>query len=128
MNEPVFSGQKRVVVDWDGVCVPSEWPGHPGLFPGTKEALRAFLDAGLEVVICSTRLAPRAVDEVTSLPRRDKDREYRYIRRTLDEAGLEEVGIWRRPWKPGALFYVDDKAIRFDGDWNTVVMQIVGKG
>lgn len=125
MAEQAFSGQNRIVVDWDGTCVPSEWPGHPGFFPDTVAALRAFLEAGLEVVVLSTRLAPRDIDEQTSLPRVDKERKHRYIRRTLDEAGLHDVLIWRRPWKPGALFYVDDKAVRFDGDWQAVLKEVL---
>ncbi len=121
MTDPVFSGQNRIVVDWDGTCVPQVWPGEPrAMFKGCSEALRAFLSAGYEVVIFSTRLAPRDLDEVTPLLRADKERQVRYIRHVLDVHGLHEVGIWRKPWKPGALFYIDDKGIRFDGNWQAV--------
>jgi hypothetical protein len=39
------------------------------------------------------------------------------IRDMLDEAGLHKVEIWTKPWKPSADYYVDNKAVRFDGDW-----------
>ena len=117
----MFSGQQRVVVDWDGTCVEQVWPEHGDWLPGAVEALHAFLNAGLEVYIYTTRLAPRQIDEVTQVKRTDRERERRIIREQLDAAGLEDVHIWRRPWKPGALAYVDDKAVRFNGDWMEVV-------
>lgn len=126
MPEPVYSGSNRIVVDWDGTCVPEEWPEQPPMWYEAAQALHAFLDAGLEVVILSTRLAPKQVDEKTDVPADEWVREYGYIRRELNNSGLMKVRIWLEPWKPGARAYVDDKGIRFDGDWNSVVAQIVG--
>lgn len=120
-NTETFSGSERIVVDWDGTCVEAVWPDQGDWLPGAVESLHEILANGLEVVIYSTRLAPRAIDEITQVPRQQKEREYRYIRKMLDDAGLTDVSIWRKPWKPGALAYVDDKAIRFDGDWNKVL-------
>ena len=126
MRNPPF--ENRIVVDWDGTCVELKYPEQPTEWmPGAMEALRAFLSAGYEVAISSTRLAPRELDETTRVDRAGKERERRYIRKMLDEAGLEDVKIWLRPWKPGALFYIDDKGIRYDGNWQTVVDVVLGR-
>lgn len=70
-------------------------------------------------MVNSTRLSKMNIDEVTPF---DKAQEtYDAVRSKLDEAGLQEVKIWDKDWKPGADFYVDDKAIRFDGDFGEVL-------
>jgi ABC-type nitrate/sulfonate/bicarbonate transport system substrate-binding protein len=79
-------------------------------------------------VVSSTRLAPRALDEVTQLTRADREKEARYIRRVLDRYDLHDVHIWRKPWKPGAVHYIDDRAVRFDGDWGAVLEEVEGAG
>jgi len=114
-----------VVVDWDGTCVPSEWPGRPMKWlPGAPEAIRAFLDAGLDVRIHSTRLHKYEGDYTTLNQSREDD--YRYIRRMLDHAGLYDVDVIFDDSKPGAIAYVDDKAIRFTGDnWPEIQAQIL---
>ena len=127
MTEAAFSGQNRVVVDWDGTCVPQVWPENPQVWEdGAVEAMKAFLSAGYEVYISSTRLAPRQIDEVEKVPQGERYRQYRYIRKMLNEAGLDQVGIWRRPWKPGAKFYIDDKGVRYEGDWQAVREEVLG--
>ena len=126
MTEPVFSGQNRVVVDWDGTCVPETWPEQPSMWQEAVEALGEFLDAGLEVMIFSTRLAPRKVDERAHVHTEDWLREYHYIRAALDDEGLEQVGIWTKPWKPGGIAYIDDKGVRYTGNWDDVVSVVLG--
>lgn len=120
------SGSDRIVVDWDGTCVEIAYPAMGDWIPGAIEGLRKLLDAGLEVMICSTRLAPTEIDEVTPLPPGKRDAEIQAIRQMLDDAGLEEVQIWLNPWKPGGRAYVDDKAIPFIRDWEGVTFQLIG--
>jgi predicted phosphatase len=64
--------------------------------------------------------------EETPIPEQAK-REYAYIRRMLDEVGLEHVEIWQRPYKPPAIVYIDDKAIRFEGDWRATMDMVLEK-
>lgn len=133
MSDP-GSGNHRIVVDWDGTCVEIAYPAMGDWIPGAIEGLHKLLDAGFEVVIFSTRLAPVEVDEVTPLPPGKQDSEIAHIRRMLDEAGLEAVGVWTKPWKPGGWRYIDDKAIPFYreskpgfiGSWGAITFQLIG--
>lgn len=114
-----------IVVDWDGTCVPSAWPERPTkwLF-GARAALHRFLELGYEVNIHSVRTHSMAFD--CSGPNHERDNDIAYIRKMLDDAGLGEVGIVMDD-KPPAVFYVDDRAIRYDegiGGWPTVLAKI----
>jgi hypothetical protein len=117
------SGERRISVDWDGTCVENKWPEMGDWLPGAREALRQLLDSGFEVVIFSTRLAPCDVDEETPRPAVQAG-EIRHVRYMLNAAGLQDVDIWTKPWKVGARFYVDDKALEFSGDWKRVLVRI----
>jgi len=120
-----FSGNNRVVVDWDGTCVESVYPGMGSWLPGSVEALTELIGAGFDVAIASTRFAPVELDEVTPLPEGQPEREMAKIRAILDEVGLRKVTIWDKSWKPGALAYIDDKAVRYE-TWGTVLDDLDG--
>lgn len=114
-----------VVVDWDGTCVPQAWPKRPKEWlPGAQEGLRAFQAHGFEVRIHSTRCHELDIDECSPNPGRDE--EIAYIRDMLDKAGFEDVKIISDS-KPAGVAYVDDKGIRFTGDWQAVVRQVTGQ-
>lgn len=123
----IASGERRIAVDWDGTCVESRWPETGPWLPGAREGLHALLDAGLDVVIYTTRIAPMELDEQT--PRADYAvaDEITAIREMLDSAHLFAVQIWQQPWKPGAVAYVDDRAIEFEfaSDWPQIVGRIL---
>ena len=121
----IVSGFNRVVIDWDGTCVESVYPDEGGWLEGAIDAIKAILASDVEVEILSTRIAPTEVDETALLPEGQVERELAYIRRMLDEAGLQVVGIWQKPWKPGAIAYIDDKGIRFD-DWKQAMRDLEG--
>ena len=120
------SGNNRIVVDWDGTCVNEVWPGQGDWLPGAVDTLKSFLAEGWDVVIFSTRLSKKNVDEVTDFDGHEDT--VLALRRKLDDAGLQEVDIWLKDWKPGAVYYIDDKAIRFEGKWYDVVKQIERNG
>ena len=115
------SGQNRIVVDWDGTCVDIKWPEMGDWKPHAIYALRTFLKLGFEVVIHSTRFSKMDVDEVT--PYELHEATVAQVRRMLDDVGLQEVEIWLRPWKPGGIVYIDDKAIEFT-TWPNVMERL----
>jgi hypothetical protein len=91
--------------DWDGVLVD---PKTQGWLPGAREALSALLMGKRKVVIHSCRVGwPEGLTQIQS---------------KLREAGfLGHVDIHTGAGKPNADLYLDDRALRFTGDWNEVL-------
>lgn len=108
--------KKTVVFDFDGVIhnYTGEWDGvdviSGSLVPGIDCALKAIHDAGYEVVVVSTRCAVlEGLDALKAWFR--KHGIYGYIDRVS-------------PTKPPAIVYIDDRAIRFDGNADGLLEQI----
>lgn len=108
--------KKTVVFDFDGVIhnYTGEWEGVDvitgSLVPGIDRALKAVHDAGYEVVVVSTRCAvAEGLDALKAWFR--KYGIYGYIDRIS-------------PTKPPAIVYIDDRAIRFDGNADGLLEQI----
>lgn len=99
----------RLAIDWDGTCVTNAYPDMGIWLPGAVETLTR-LKRKYELVIHSCRVADFETDERTPI---DGGIEARKIEAMLTDAGLKNIEVWRRPYKPPAAFYVDDKAIRF---------------
>lgn len=115
--------RRRISVDWDGTCIVDHtWPGMGGWLPGAKEALHRLAHIYDEVVIHTLRVAPVNLDERTY---RDPLDQIDAIAVMLEEARMPwNVYVWTKPYKPPAEFYVDDRAIRFEGDWDAVLAKI----
>jgi hypothetical protein len=75
-------------------------------------------------MLYSTRLAPVETDETTPRPERDKAEELNRVRARLAEEGLQDLPIWDKPWKPGGIAYIDDKAIHATGDWRQALKDL----
>lgn len=118
---PVTKPCRRVVVDWDGVCVPERYPDRPRKWlPGAPAALAAFLAKGCDVKIHSCRTHSMARD--FNGPNPDQQGEVIYIRKMLDSAGLHRVGIVLDD-KPPADLYIDDRAVRFE-NWEAILREL----
>lgn len=106
--------KKTVVFDFDGVIhsYTSGWQGAAtvtdSVVPGIQSAINSLRQEGYEVVVVSTRCAtPEGMGAVR-----------RYLRDNhivVDEVMKE---------KPPAICYVDDRAICFDGNAETLVEKI----
>lgn len=104
---------RRFALDFDGTLVTDSWPAVGEWMPGAIEYTRKLTELG-EVVVYTCRIAPC---EPNGKPRTDRTVEEAIaeVRNKLDEAGLHEVGIWAKPYKPPADCYVDNKAIHYNG-------------
>ena len=120
-NRPVFC------VDWDGTCVEEVWPGMGDWLPGAVEALREMTGIG-KTVIYSLRCHLYEMDDETPRALHRVSDEVFAIRRKLDEAGLHDIDVYPPSrGKPPAEFYIDDRAVRFDGDWRATMSEVTAR-
>jgi hydroxymethylpyrimidine pyrophosphatase-like HAD family hydrolase len=93
-----------IAVDWDGTLVDrnQDW------LPDAEWALGKMVKAGWKVTVLSCR---------ASFPTGKAS-----IERKLDESFLSAIEVTDK--KPQADVYLDDKALRFNGDWSTVFFGI----
>lgn len=103
-----YIGKGTVCIDFDGVL--SAYKGWKGPehteppVPGAKEFVQRLIDEGYKVMIHTTR---------------DMD----VVSEWLSNYDFpEEVVIVN--YKPPALVYIDDRAHRFDGDWDSAYRAI----
>ncbi len=114
--------------DWDGCLAENVWPRMGDWNHGAVDACFNLHNAGLAQIINSARLSP--YDPYTSQERDPSfvASEYQQMRAMLDTAGLTFVDIWRKPGKPGASVYIDDKAERYHGrpgSWKALTHKIL---
>jgi hypothetical protein len=105
-----------LAVDWDGTLVTDAWPEMGKWLPGARQALHRLV-TDYEVYIWSCRTANAEKDDWDTPRPEEAEREVASIRHMLDDAGLQEVHIWQRDFKPPAVAYIDNKAVHFDGHW-----------
>lgn len=113
--------KERIAIDWDGTCVEEVWPDHGDWLPGAVKALQT-LAKHYTITIFTLRVATMLQDEVT--PNEDVEEQAQAIRDKLSSIGLDDVEIWQRPYKPQAVRFVDDRAIKFDGNWRKVTREL----
>lgn len=107
---------KIIAVDFDYTLndqnnkPPDKRLGPP--FPGAKEALQAFREAGYDICIHSCRGSdgPRAVKVMADW---------------LEFFSIPFDSIWDQPGKPVADFYIDDLAVRFEGNWTEIRKKVL---
>lgn len=102
-----------IAIDFDGTLVDEDDQGFYHLIPGSREALLDMRARGYRIVIhtCRTGIA-------SSEGRLGQ--ELAVIRQTLDHFSVpyDEIFVGE---KMVADFYIDDRAIAFDGNWVTTL-------
>lgn len=126
MSKLSFPAKPPIAIDWDGTLVADDlYPLQPREWlPGAEKALRK-LTRRYKVYIWTSRIAPTEHRQwhKTRDPK-EVQSEIDYIRSMLDDAGLKMVDIWTAGFKLPAEFYIDNKGIRFDGDWDSTLRSV----
>lgn len=115
---------KTIVVDFDGVLhwYRKGWSDgsiYDEPTPGAQDAMRELLAAGFSVVVFSTRALDRVVRGMVQEGQSDLMRAWLY------RHGFPQLEIWKEAGKPMGIAYIDDRAVRFNGDWKMAVNEAV---
>lgn len=106
--------QNVVLIDFDGTIVPwGPLMGAQHVDPDTARAIRRLKDAGLYIVIFSSRFSPRWLEH--HLPKTTLEEQTAYVRAILDAASIpyDELTAEKMP----AMAYFDDMAFRVTREW-----------
>ena len=110
-----FKVNKTIALDFDGVIhgYRNDWEGITAIndrpVEGAREAIKLLRHKGYQILVYSTRCST--------------------------QRGRQAISEWCKKWfikidglsieKPPCLCYVDDRAIKFNGDWKKTINDIV---
>lgn len=110
------------LIDFDGVISPFGYPlNFPEPISGAKESLLRMKEAGLRVVVFTSRLSPVWLETVNQTMHQHVDYINEYFRRYI---GFEPDAITAQ--KIPAMVYIDDRAYRFENNWEELTDTILG--
>jgi hypothetical protein len=115
-----------IAVDLDGTLLEYE-PGMASrdefgqAIDGAREAMRELKSLGWRISVFTARLTPAAGNEA------ETDEMVAAISAVLDEQGIPFDDVWVGR-KPFADVFVDDRAVRFDGNWTSVLQDVLTEG
>lgn len=113
---------KTICIDFDNTIVP--WKPvshyHQKAIKGAANAMRTLKKMGFTIVIFTSRMSPTW----HKYSGEDAGEQMAYVKDTLNRLRIPYDVITSE--KVPAEFYVDDKAIAFDGDWNKAMERILG--
>ena len=112
-----------IAVDLDDTLVqkiPDPMTGEPSEedqpIEGAVEAMNQLTQDGHRLTVFTSRFAP--------MPDSERQRVKEEIEQTLQAHGFPPMEVWSGTTKPGADFFVDDKAVTFDQDWGLCLAQM----
>lgn len=119
---------KVICVDFDGTLF--QWGDlyeKSPPFVGAVEAVRKFKQAGFEVVIFTSRMSPTWWASEGWDMKKAMVEQNAFITKRLNDFGIPFDRITAE--KVPAEYYIDDKALRFEGDtysWNSIRNIVLG--
>ena len=119
-NEDLIK-KKRIMVDLDGTIHAYEKGWNNGklgsVIKGAKEAIDELHNKGFEIIIFTTRASSEILHKKIS-----KDKMVSDIEKWLDKNDIYYDDITSE--KIEAVMYIDDRAIRFNGDWIETMKEV----
>lgn len=91
-----------LAIDFDGTLVHKDAP-----LPGAKDILWQFHDLGYYILIHSCNNSG-------------------WIRRVLNDNDMYYDEVWEEKGKPIADWYIDDRAVPFEGNWEAILRKLHG--
>jgi len=112
---------KIALIDFDGTLFPFGFLfDFPDPLPGAIEALRALQNVGYKIWIFTSRLSPKWLESVDQTA----GEHVHYITSILYQHGIRVEGVTAEKFP--AEFIVDDKAYRYENNWEEIVGRIIG--
>jgi len=116
----------RIAVDFDDVIhpwednktKPTEFNGKP--ISGAINVLKDVKDLGATIIIHTARLNGDYEGE-DKLPLAEIKR---HLEDYLIKYGVPYDQVWDKQGKPSADVYIDDRALRFEGDWDKTFKEL----
>lgn len=121
-----MSAQPKVaIIDFDGTLCDFAFPNTGTVKKGAKEALNLFRQLGYKIVISSCRTSnwyPEIFAEKNDLDKLpiQRDRVKEMIQFLHDNELPYDIIDDGTKGKPYGSFYVDDRGLRFEDNWNQI--------
>lgn len=121
---------KRVAVDFDGTLCGFAFPNIGPVKKDAREALLMFKALGFKIIIWSCRTCHWDYDVYGGDPQQptlERDRVKEMIEwLNANEIPYDEVDDGSKG-KPSADYYIDDKGVRFDDNWDEIMAFIFSR-
>ena len=113
--------RKVVLIDFDDTIAPFGFMfSYPEPFPGVAEFTKGLRKKGYSIGIFTSRLSPTWIKSASKEGESDnfRKKQRRYIQKYCDQFGI--TFDFMTSEKVPCEAYIDDKAIRFEGNWSEI--------